>query len=1288
MDNNKKSKNKIELAVNAFVLCMITLGMLIFFVNTVFVTGEEIKYNAESNSVDGWQESQTSVVRAAADDAQVEDPDGTSNQPSVSNVSVRYENASGEGKNESILEYGDRIVIDVEGTYLEDTTLNVVIKRNNNNNNNNTRNDLSIEVPITQSGGCSYEIEVFDSYSDVCRMESETIYLLDGEYKIEYKIVKDSQELYSSDLNGIQFTYKPTIKGFNVEFKNGNYETITSSSTNNVELKQGNFINVRFELESETQTQIQGQDGSGEPESPTVKLVITESENTSNTVVFEMEQDTQTGNPSYGSEYVKYAITVNVEDLKNNDKPIEQKIIEQDSGKYNIVRLGDKTYQVSVIIEKGQNDSINISDKEFDYCPRVRDVEVHFEKYNEDGEFVEFQQSADDPIRNPYYMDIKLQASGVTKIELIRVNLEDSNQNVITELSGYELIDGNIIKYRNTIKEINNIRINGQLESIFFYGGAQYKLVVYVGNNEYYTYDLGVINYYDLRDVTASVLINNNQRLDDIDGKYIHVKENDKLDFIINNTTVNYEMEIGGYEVPDEQKRGNEVSIVINDQIMQQLRNNKRELIIKISDITGDDKQIGAILRYYPPIEIVETKVTKDSETNNIANNYVKAGDTVNVEIDIESDVYVDEILVCGNSVAQYYIANEDHNSKNVGSTEFKTKKIMFEYTLPELSEYDGQGITVAVKLHDEAYNYYSIGNTAEGGAKDLSFSTITYHSAIMVDDTYFSMESTNSKNPTSAVKDNDEIVITFYTNHEISKVEENSTNRRDRVISITSTEEMRFGITIWKNVIRYRIKNGDLVDLSKIKDKFIIADRAGNTKNIDTEIYSNNVITYYAPLDAEVTFEPVDNEFDFVKNGDTVGLRCVASHNVSVASATVLGRTARVSGTGSDTVVFNYTIPEHEGVLPEGAISFACKIEDPAGNMMEINSLSNDSAIKEIIYDRTMPIIRISQVNEGTSSFFSGMVTYVIEYTGTNIYEDGLSCEINGVESIKRYSKEVIEDGYRITVQLSSENNYAVSAHCVDKAGNREANDASVRCTIDKTNPVLNLVQVNTGHVFAGSFKLSDYLDIEEDNLQEFYCTLTDVTGTYDWNINDLITGDGKKTVTIRMTDLAGNMSNTYVYEFYIDITPPSPLVMEMESGYLFNEGEALDVFDKNITLKIALENIQVGNQPDTFTKVVILDADGNMYIDVLADYEINENGAYEVEITESGKYTLQIQAKDSLGNDTGIKEYGFEISKKEWYKDVPEDNPEYIIAIVIAVAVVILGSVVFIGIRRRNRG
>ena len=764
-------------------------------------------------------------------------------------------------------------------------------------------------------------------------------------------------------------------------------------------------------------------------------------------------------------------------------------------------------------------------------------------------------------------------------------------------------------------------------------------------------------------------------------------KKYDQLCIEIGHISANYEIKIGTDIIESGNlDDNNHIYLPIDEVILDKILTNSGELTIKIKDESGDSRDIIITLVYYPPIEIVETKVTKDSETNNIASNYVKTGDTVNVEIDIESDVYVDEILVCGNSVAQYYIANEDNNPKNVGSTEFKTKKIMFKYTLPELSEYDGQGITVAVKLHDEAYNYYSIGNTAEGGAKDLSFSTITYHSAIMVDDTYFSMESTNSKNPTSAVKDDDEIVITFYTNHEISKVEENSTNRRDRVISITSTKEI--GSEKWKNVIKYRIKNGDLVDLSKIKDKFIIVDRAGNTKNIDTEIYSNNVITYYAPLDAEVTFEPVDNEFDFVKNGDTVGLRCVASHNVSVASATVLGRTARVSGTGSDTVVFNYTIPEHEGVLPEGAISFACKIEDPAGNMMEINSLSNDSAIKEIIYDRTMPIIRISQVNEGTSSFFSGMVTYVIEYTGTNIYEDGLSCEINGVESIKRYSKEVIEDGYRITVQLSSENNYAVSAHCVDKAGNREANDASVRCTIDKTNPVLNLVQVNTGHVFAGSFKLSDYLDIEEDNLQEFYCTLTDVTGTYDWNINDLITGDGKKTVTIRMTDLAGNMSNTYVYEFYIDITPPSPLVMEMESGYLFNEGEALDVFDKNITLKIALENIQVGNQPDTFTKVVILDADGNMYIDVLADYEINENGAYEVEITESGKYTLQIQAKDSLGNDTGIKEYGFEISKKEWYKDVPEDNPEYIIAIVIAVAVVILGSVVFIGIRRRNRG
>ena len=58
-----------------------------------------------------------------------------------------------------------------------------------------------------------------------------------------------------------------------------------------------------------------------------------------------------------------------------------------------------------------------------------------------------------------------------------------------------------------------------------------------------------------------------------------------------------------------------------------------------------------------------------------------------------------------------------------------------------------------------------------------------------------------------------------------------------------------------------------------------------------------------------------------------------------------------------------------------------------------------------------------------------------------------------------------------------------------------------------------------------------------------------------------------------------------------------------------------------------------------------------------LLQDHEI-EKGIYNFELSESGSYTLCAQAKDQVGNTTGIIEYPFVITEKSMLERIIENK------------------------------
>lgn len=677
---------------------------------------------------------------------------------------------------------------------------------------------------------------------------------------------------------------------------------------------------------------------------------------------------------------------------------------------------------------------------------------------------------------------------------------------------------------------------------------------------------------------------------------------------------------------------------------------------MNISDSAGNDKYSlnqdnTAKIAYYAPLAVHGLSMESDNESGNPL--IAKNNDNITVRFRSEHPVQISESVIGRQEVDFTSEDNMDWTAVykvREGDTD-NMSAIPMKFTVNDTA--GNQGITVT----------------------QVGVNGIVYYAPIHVGN--LKITTNNIKDGTKYAKDGDTVTVEFDANHQVGITDGMIAGHQAGITTLKVSD------TEYKCKMEYTVNNGDLRDLSEVGFGFSLSDEASNDRvdiSRDSGIVQN-AITYYAPFTAETEYSSDYKEGTYAKNGDMVTVRCRSSHLVSVVNASIAGRQAEVQGNDTDTITMAYKIPENEGAIPEGAIPFEYTIEDKAGNELKADKVSESAAIKGIIYDRTLPVVKVVKDNTQGGLFSSDTVNYSIEYTGTNIFEGGMSCIINGEESIGSLKKYPVEDGYRIDIELDEEDNYIIKPSCTDMAGNRDLSDASIAVTIDKTSPKLRTVDINTGHIFNSEFALADFMDIDEKNLKDMDCMLTDSEGSHDWDFNSKITGDGKKTITLKMTDMAGNTSDTYVYEFYVDVTGPSPVIMDKESGYLLQQGKNAKRFAKNASFSIALDDINVGREPDRFTSIKVLDKDGNEYMDVMESGTHEGDGSYSISIATDGEYTLCAQAVDSAGNETGALKYSFIIGEEPWYKNTP------IFAVAACVSLLAMGAAAGMFIKKKGK-
>ncbi|MET3697095.1 Ig-like domain repeat protein [Bacillus oleivorans] len=270
------------------------------------------------------------------------------------------------------------------------------------------------------------------------------------------------------------------------------------------------------------------------------------------------------------------------------------------------------------------------------------------------------------------------------------------------------------------------------------------------------------------------------------------------------------------------------------------------------------------------------------------------------------------------------------------------------------------------------------------------------------------------------------------------------------------------------------------------------------------------------------------------------------------------------------------WTLPVGDGLK-----TVYMQIQDAAGNV----STSTD----EITLDQTAPTV-------------TGVTEGLITNNNVTITFDGMG-ELDG---------EVFNSGEAVT--LEGTHTFIVR----DDAGNL----TSITFTIDKTNPEGTLT-INNGASITNdedvklSYSAAD--NLEGDVIVRFYNSKTEMsdpitvneTGLFDWT---LPTGDGQKTVYMRIEDEAGNVS-VVTYEIGLDQTRPTGTVTINAGAGVTNNPEVV----LSITGNDANEPIQIRIATDT---------------DNWTEWELLTPETAVTLPAGDGEKTILLELKDAAGN------------------------------------------------------
>ena len=677
----------------------------------------------------------------------------------------------------------------------------------------------------------------------------------------------------------------------------------------------------------------------------------------------------------------------------------------------------------------------------------------------------------------------------------------------------------------------------------------------------------------------------------------------------------------------------------------------------KISDAAGNEvitrtESDAAKVKFYDRISISDIHMTSDNDISDIARN----GNVIQTSFRTSHPVILTSSKIAGKNVTF-------HSEDNMNWTA--------EYTVAQGDITDNAFVSLLLAIDDIAGNEQLTANQNSYGIQKIK-----YFAPIKISDVVITTN--NTKNGNKYAKNGDQVKVTFKSNHDVTISDADILGKNTSLSKHDlSGPEKQFTMT-------YTIKNGDINDLTSVKFAFKADDIAGNPqivkKSTDSDV--RNSIQYYSPITAQTSIASSYKKTDFAKNGDTITVSSKANHNVSILNSKILNRETVNTIENGMSLKMSYKIPLNENAIAQGITSFAYTLTDDAGNILSVNQPSVTT--NRVIYDRIRPIVSMTPQLNG---FTNKNISYTFSFTDENLSASDISVSVNGAEQLTQGEKASTGKTFRKTISLSAEKEYEIIATLLDSAGNKCQQDKIVKITVDKTSPKVtsSKVDLTKSTSFKSGIKISEILEIQEKYIKEVICSITDSDGTRDIDINDPITGDGKKTVNIIVKDMAGNISQTMTYDFYIDGTPPKFEIKDTDKKALSLDKTV--TFKDKLNLKIGLDSFgsDKENKLEKFTTLKLLNSNGNLVVDLLEEETPLANGGYEIKVDKFGKYTLEVQAVDSAGNDTGLLKYNFVVKDKTVIEKYVSNKPLMIASIAGVLAIV--GVVVLIIIKRKNR-
>lgn len=733
------------------------------------------------------------------------------------------------------------------------------------------------------------------------------------------------------------------------------------------------------------------------------------------------------------------------------------------------------------------------------------------------------------------------------------------------------------------------------------------------------TDNVGNSNSTKLNDI-SNISYNAAPVLDEITANYTYVKNGDTITYkfsVTDDDKVSVEeLEVGNDTINDtidsasivKSDNGNEFTVtytIPGGKYSDGTKVNVTKIVLKDDAGNSTTKtNLDANVTYLAPIteDFVTKYVTVKTEANssNKDKNLICNGNTLTITISALVEKQNTNHTVEAQIVKVKYSVDKGNNWYEIKDDE---KISPDTYTDMSKLKYE-----VTYKLKDAA------GNETDEITLKIEDSGITYYAPLNKDTVIVGLESDNTN--TSYAKNEDTLKLSA------------KMNESDHTLTISST----FNDLNVDNDFTIKSVRGDK-DNFKISYSATVTDAAGQTY----EISKTSDITYLAPItvnDAKFTSNAPNT--GYAKLGSNLTFKATVNHDVTaknVIATTDPTNSFTASSVNTSSANISFTFNGINGFTNGKNITPSFTLTDAAGNVLEYSK--NTPNVK---YDNVNPKVTIAPRFDG---FLNDDFTCTATFSDENLYADGMTFNYtneNNQASRSAMNASDFADGtttFSQPLTLTEEGTYKISASVKDKAGNSAAN-AGMTVTIDKTAPEITSVKINSDsiQVFKKGFVIEDYIDLNEEYINEIICKLSDGSGTSDWDISSSIETEGKKTITIIVTDMAGNTC-TYTFEIYIDATAPAPVVKDVISSKEFTT-EKLNSVNKELKLSIILEEQQIDNEePDEFTSLKLLDEDGNVVYDF-----IKEEGllaSYEYDVTQYGKYSLVLEARDHAISNSG---------------------------------------------------